>query len=43
MFTMGMVMGLIRIYDPIFRFMVKRRFLECFGVITDEPEGGIKA
>ena len=43
MFVTGTIMGLIRIYDPIFRFLLKQKFYECFGEIIDEPVEGIKA
>lgn len=43
MFSTGVVMVSIRIFDPFFRFLVQQTCLEWFGVIKQEPKEGINA
>ena len=43
MFSTGMVMAIIRGLDPFFRFLIKQKFWQIFGVLIEEPQAGIKA
>ena len=43
MFLTGIVMAVIRLQDPYFRFYFEQNIMATFGYIKDEPETGIKA
>ena len=43
MFITGTVMGLIRQFDPFYRFLLKRGIFELFGEIIEEPKDNIAA
>jgi hypothetical protein len=43
MFATGIVLALIRLYEPFFAFMIKRFICKCFGIVLDEDKEGIKA
>ena len=43
MFSTGFILVSIRIFDPFYRFLIQRTIYEWFGVVKEEPEGGIGA
>ena len=42
MLSTGIVMGFIRMYDPIYTFMIKQSMYEWFGEILDEENQGMQ-
>ena len=42
LFSIGIVMSLIRTFDPFYRFLLKKGFYEIFGIPIKEPKGGIQ-
>lgn len=42
MFSTGILLAIMRLYEPFFLFMVKKYFKMCFGILLDEEEEGIK-
>lgn len=43
MFLTGMAMAFIRLFDPYFAFLVKRKFFQTFGSVIEEDQQGIKS
>lgn len=43
MFSTGIVLALVRLYEPFFWFLIKQYVCKCFGVVIDEDKEGIKA
>mmetsp|Transcript_450 Transcript_450/g.909 ORF Transcript_450/g.909 Transcript_450/m.909 type:complete len:157 (+) Transcript_450:785-1255(+) len=42
-FGTGIVMGIVRTYEPYYRFLLKSSIFSWFGFVLEEPESGIKA
>lgn len=43
LFITGFMMGIIRIFDPYYRFLIQQSVMSWFGIIKDEPKEGIMA
>lgn len=41
MFSTGILLAVIRLYEPFFLFLVKRFWLNCFGILLDMDEEGM--
>ena len=42
MFSTGILLAMVRLYEPFFLFLVKRFVYMCFGILLDEDAEGIK-
>lgn len=42
MFSTGIMLAFLRLYEPFFLFLLKRFFLNCFGIILDKEDAGVK-
>ena len=43
MYFTGIIIVMIRVFDPYFRFLLKQKVFEYFGVVIEEPKQGINA
>lgn len=41
MFSTGIFLALVRLYEPFFLFLMRRFFKMCFGELIDEETEGI--
>jgi hypothetical protein len=42
MFSTGILLAVVRLYEPFFLFLLKQKVYRCFGIIVDEDKQGIK-
>lgn len=42
MFSTGIMLTFLRLYEPFFQFLIKRFFLNCFGILLDMEDVGVQ-
>jgi len=42
MFSTGIVLALVRLYEPFFLFLIKQFICKCFGIVIDQDRDGFK-
>lgn len=42
MFSTGIVLALVRLYEPFFLFLIKQFVCKCFGILIDQDRDGFK-
>lgn len=42
MFSTGIVLALVRLYEPFFLFLIKQFICKCFGIVIDQDREGFK-
>ena len=42
MFSTGIVLALVRLYEPFFVFLIKQFLARCFGIVLSQDPEGIK-
>ena len=43
MFSTGILLAIVRLFEPFFLFLIKQSTWMCFGILLDEDEEGIKS
>ena len=41
MFSTGIILAFLRLYEPFFLFLIKRFILNCFGILLDQEGDGM--
>jgi hypothetical protein len=41
MFSTGILLAIVRLFEPFFKFLIKQFIYMCFGVLLDEEEEGV--
>ena len=42
MFSTGIILTFLRLYEPFFLFLIKRFTFNCFGIVVDMEEAGVQ-
>ena len=42
MFSTGIVLALVRLYEPFFQFLIKQFVCKCFGIVIEQDRDGFK-
>ena len=43
MFSTGIILASIRLFEPFFFFLIKKFIMNCFGIVIDEDTEGVKS